>query len=228
MSRGLTIGLVALNLLLAGLLGWLWIDSQGRLRNVHWQPPAAIRPDLGSLSATSIPREDADISRFMAILERPLFSPARRPPPPAPPPKLVAPVPADPFDTVHLYGFFTGKDGGGVITRVDGKTRRVKLAESIGEWKLTEIRSREVVFTRGGASRVLPLVQARQGTATGPARPAFSAPVLSPAAPVPTPAAPVSPQNVSPAAGAQQQEAGAAKSGAAAKPSSPFTIGGSQ
>ena len=229
MTRGVTLILMFVSTLLAGLLVWLWVGTNGALRGVHWQPPAAVRPDLGGLSAASIQKEDADVSRFMSILDRPVFSPTRRPPPPPPPPKVVAPVRPDPLDTIHLYGLFSGAGGGGVIARVEGKTRRVKVSETVGVWSLKEIRPREVVFAKGGENRVVPLMQAAQAAGAAIARPAFSAPVFpgAAAAPAPSPAAAASPRPTPPQS-AQQPSAGAAAKPGGAAPANPFVIGGSR
>ncbi|MDB5947223.1 MAG: hypothetical protein JWQ33_2249 [Ramlibacter sp.] len=233
MTRPATLLLLSLNVLLAGLLVWLWVGPDGTLRGVHWVPPQPIRPDLGSLSATSVQKDDADMNRFMAILDRPVFSPTRRPPPPPPPPKPVVVVRPDPLDTIHLYGLFSGAEGGGVIVRVEGKTRRVKVSESIGDWSLKEIKAREVVFTKAGQSRVVPLMQASQAAGGAPPRPAFSAPG-APAAAIPGPApAGVTPpaaaaQQPTPAPAPQQPAGGAAGKPAGPPPSNPFVIGGSR
>ena len=229
MNRGLTVFLLALSTLLAGVLVWMWIGPGGALRGIHWQAPPAVRPDLGSLSTMSVQRDDVDSSRFMAILDRPVFSVTRRPPPPPPPPKPVVVAKPDPLDTIHLYGLFSGASGGGVIARVDGKTRRVKVSEAVGDWSLKEIRPRDVVFSKGGETRVVPLMQASQAAAgAAPPRPAFAAPVWPGAAPTPAASpAPAPAAAVRPAPAQQAPASGAAKPGGAA-PSSPFVIGGSR
>lgn len=216
MRRNTTLLLAGLNVLLVGLLAWLWIDPHGGLRAVHWQPPAAIRPDLGTVSAAVAARDDADVSRFMAILDRPVFSTTRRPPPP----KTQVAARADPLDSIHLYGVFSGSEGGGLLVRVEGKTRRVKVSESIGDWNLKEIRGSEVVFVRGTESRVVPLVQAKQAAGAPVPRPAFSAPV-----PAAAPPALASPAAATPPPGTPKP---APAAGAAAKPAPRFVIGGSQ
>lgn len=241
MKRTTTVLLIGVDLLLLCLLAWLWIDPQGGLRWAHWQPPAAIKPELGSVSAAMVAREDADVARFMAILDRPLFSPTRRPPPP---PKPVVVARPDPLDAIHLYGLFGGSGGGGVIVKVEGKTRRVKVSEAIGDWNLKEIRAREVVFARGGETRVVPLVQAKQTAGGSVPPPAFGAP-MAPAVPragVPPPAASTTGGPASagaagapaaPAAPAAQTPA-TAPGGQGANPTmpakqpNPFVIGGSR
>jgi hypothetical protein len=190
MKPGLTWILVGANVLLAALLGWLWLGPAGPGRGIHWTAPPALKPDLGTASAAAIGQDDADTARFMAILDRPLFSTTRRP----------APVVAkgagpDPMQGIHLFGLFTGPDGGGALVRVDGRTRRLKRGEAVGDWSLQEVRSRDVVFARGPETRVVPLLQARQGvsapgaTAAGPSAPstASAAPPQIRLAPVPGP-----------------------------------------
>lgn len=228
MTRGVTLSLMFLATLLAGLLVWLWVGPNGALRGVHWQPPAPVRPDLGGLSAASVQQEDANINRYISILDRPVFSPTRRPPSPPPPPKVVAAVRPDPLDTIHLYGLFSGAGGGGVIVRVEGKTRRVKVSETVGDWSLKEIRPREVVFAKGGESRVVPLMQATPAAGAAAARPAFSAPVFpAAAAPASAAAAGVSPRP-SPPQSAQQPSTGAAAKPGVPAPANPFVTGGSR
>lgn len=225
--------LVGLDALLVCLLAWLWIDPHGGLRGVQWQPPAAIRPELGTVSPAMAARDDADVARFMVILDRPIFSTTRRPPPP----KALAATRADPLDAIRLYGLFSGSGGGGVIVQVEGKTRRVKVSEAIGDWSLKEIRAREVVFARGGETRVVPLVQAKQAAGAAVPPPAFAAPVIpagaraglplpaaSAAVPAPLIASPASPPAQPPVAAPSVPEA---KPATTVKPKSPFVIGGS-
>ena len=181
MNRGTTISLAALNLLLAGVLLWLWVDPQGGLRNVHWQPPAPIKPALDSPSAASAALRDAGTGRVVALLERPVFSSTRRPPLPPVVAKVVPPPPPDPLNTLHLYGMFSGAEGGGVIARVDGKMRRVKISEPVGDWKLKAISGRNAVFGRGNETRTVPLLQVTQSGSAGSA-PSAAAPSSQPPA----------------------------------------------
>ena len=78
--------LIALSLVLLLALAWLWFDTDGKPRNVHWQPPSPHKPDFAGMIPPLPQQDPADLNRFVATLERPLFSPSRRPPPPPPPP----------------------------------------------------------------------------------------------------------------------------------------------
>lgn len=165
--------LAAVNIALAVALTSLWLDRQGHLRNTTWAPPLAVKADLGKLPAQVAQASDADISRFVAILDRPLFSPSRRPPPPPPPP---APAPPpDPFADFELFGLFSGQAGSGVMARVGGKVRRVSLNDQVSGWILKEIDDRNVTFTNGEQTRVFKLVARKvaappkQASASSPA-----------------------------------------------------------
>lgn len=225
MNRRLTLLLVAVNLGLAMVLAWQWLSPAGQ-RNTHWTAPAPVVPQLGAGSAGMQPGQESDAVRLAAVLERPVFAVTRRP---LPPPKAAAAAPVaappDPLDSVHVFGMFDGADGGGLIVRADGKTRRLKVSESLGEWRLKEVRGSNAVFVRAGQTRVVPLVQVKQGAGGAPAapgtapRPAAMAPPVAPAlaiparaAPPPVPQAPVPSSSARPPAGAP----------------SPFVIGGSR
>ena len=122
-------------------------------------------------------RKQADTSQFLGMLERPLFSPTRRPPPPPPPP---APVEApEPLPNMHLYGIYGGGSGGGAIVRVDGKNQRVHLNEAINGWMLKSIGERSVTFVRGGRSHSIDLVHVVPGS-TGSAPSAAGSSTSSP------------------------------------------------
>lgn len=186
--------LVGLILVLALVLAWLWVGTDGKLRNLQWQAPEPHKPDFASM-IPQLPQPDAaDLNRFVATLERPLFSPSRRPPPPPPPPVVAPPPPPpDPLANIHLFGVFGGAEGtGGIIARIDGKPKRVRIDENIGAWRLKSIANRDVTLVRGSEVRVLNLVHAR-----------VAAPVAPAAAGAPDAAAP---PTAAPAAGAARPD----------------------
>lgn len=143
---------------LAGGLAWLWLNEQGQLKNTHWVAPAAIAPDLSASAMAPVSTAAGDPSQFAGILERPLFAPDRRPPPPpAPPP------PPDPFANIQLLGIFSGSNAG-ILARVEGKVRRVKIGEFVGSWSLKSVEGRDVTFAQGEDTRALRLSYARIDT----------------------------------------------------------------
>jgi hypothetical protein len=177
MKRYLTLALLTVNLALVAVLLALWVDSGGRLRNSAWQRPAAIKPDFASLLAPLATQGSDNVGQFVATLDRPLFSPSRRPPPPPAP--VVAPPP-DPLANIQLFGVYSGPDGGGIIARVEGKMRRAAINDKIGEWTISRIADRDVTFVRGGEARVVSLVRGRpSGSKTAPAAPPAPAPPVS-------------------------------------------------
>jgi len=178
--------LSSLNLIAVCGLAALWFDPSGDLRNVQWEPPAPVAPQIAQLNVAMQPAASApNPLLYMAVLERPLFAPDRRPPPPPAPP--AEPPPPDPMASVQLLGLFSGENGG-VLARVEGKVRRIKLNESIGAWSLKSVDAREATFAQGEDSRKLLLAYSRLGV---------PAPVpVAPAAPVAASATAPAAQNV--------------------------------
>lgn len=150
-------------------LAWLWVDEHAHWRNIAWVAPKPLLPEVKPLpvlpAATPAP--------YASILERPLFAPDRRPPPPpAPPP------PPDPLADIQLLGLFSGANGG-LLARIEGKVRRVKVNETVGAWTLKSVDGRDATFAQGDNSRQLRLAYARIDTPRAPT----AAPVGTPGAP---------------------------------------------
>lgn len=146
--------LLAINVALLGVLGRLWVAPNGQLRGVSWQAPAPLPPAIDA--GPQLPDVGADLSRFVATLERPLFVPSRRmpPPPAASAPAVVADVAPD-VKVLGLYG--SAEAGGGMIARIDGQVRRVRLGASVGRWVLKAVRPGEAVLALGDTEQVYPL-----------------------------------------------------------------------
>ena len=173
--------LLLLNGVLALGLAWLWFTPQGTLRNVRLQPPVAQQTDLSNLLPALPPLVQADTGQFMVLLERPLFSPTRRPPPPPPPPAAAAAV--DNLSTARLSGVFEGPGGTGIIIQIDGKDRRLQLNQALYGWTLRSVQGRLVTFGNGDQTRMLQLPRAALTTYTG--QPLASVPPAGGAAPGP-------------------------------------------
>jgi len=148
-----------LTLLLALGLASMWVDEHGQLRNLAWVAPKPLAPDIKvPASGGQTGAAAADPAAFAVILERPVFAPDRRPPPPPAP----APPP-DPLANIQILGIFSGANAG-ILARVDGKVRRVKINETVGPWTLKSIDGRDVTFTQGEENRQLRLAYARLDT----------------------------------------------------------------
>lgn len=153
--------LVLVNLLAMAGLASLWIDKNGAPRNTTWTAPAPVKPVISPLSESTNPSNNSnDASQFAATLERPIFTPDRRPPPPvlAPPP----PPPSDPLADVRLLGLFAG-DAGGVLIKSEERVRRVALHQKLGDWTLESIGDREATFVRAEEKRVVRMGYAALG-----------------------------------------------------------------
>lgn len=179
------------NIVLALLLAWLWFTPQGGLKNSTWDAPSAQAVDYAGMLPRLPGSAQVDTSKFVAMLDRPLFMLTRRPPPPPPPPE--APAPVDTLSTARVYGMFSGNGGGGIIINIAGKDRRVRLNESIeGGWVLKSISGNTVTFAGAGQTRTLTLPRAALTNSSGLPISNFlpAAPVAAQALPPTTPQPP--------------------------------------
>lgn len=160
-------------LIIIGLAGWgwLWIDEQGHRKPVVWIKPRPILPELKLPAFAPPANTPGDITRYTSILDRPLFAPDRRPPPPPAPP--APPPPPDPLANLQIQGIFSGESTG-ILAKLDGKIRRIKIDSAIGQWTLKGIDNREVTFVSGSENRKFRLNYARLNTpaAAAPTPPA--------------------------------------------------------
>lgn len=100
--RILVLAVVALT---AGLAA-LWLGPDAKPRDHRWKVPAPLAPEI-SVPAAPIglqSRGQLGSGAYLAILDRPLFAPDRRPPQP-PDAKPEAPL-IDPMADVRLLGIF--------------------------------------------------------------------------------------------------------------------------
>lgn len=104
--------LILVNVALAAVLAWYWLDADGHVRNAHWSPPSPINPEWppNAAAKTTVP----DTSTFLVTLERPLFSPSRRPPPPPKPVTSDAMPEVDPLAGMQIVGIYGSGERGGI------------------------------------------------------------------------------------------------------------------
>jgi hypothetical protein len=149
-------------LLAAAGLAYLWFDKNGQPRNTQWLAPAPIK---STVVATKIPERAVsgnDVAELASALERPIFTPDRKPPSVAPILAVVPPPPPDPMASVTVVGLITGSSGGAMV-RSDGKVRFISLNQRFGEWTLSSIEERNASFARAGETRVIKLAYAPLG-----------------------------------------------------------------
>jgi hypothetical protein len=191
--------LSVLNLALGLGLASLWVDPNAQpLPQIFWTAPEPVSPEIATPTvALMTDPQGGNPDAYPTILARPMFAPDRRPPPPPAPPVVPPPPPPpDPFASVQITGLFTGPTGG-VLARVEGKMRRVKIGQSIGAWKLETVEGREATFKQGEQERKLTLAYAKLNVPLPPPVAAVPAAILRPQAP---------PQNLSAIQQTQQDE----------------------
>ena len=159
--------LVILNAGLLCFLAWVWFTPDGQVRGMRWQSPAPVKVDLQALLPALPGQGQADTSQFLGMLERPLFSPTRRPPPPPPPPKAEVPEPVNRFAQAKLTGVFEGAGVGGIIINYEGKDRRVPLNGTLDGWKLLSVTGAQATFSQRGQTRIVQLQRAALTAYTG-------------------------------------------------------------
>lgn len=180
MKRPAILILIAVNLALLAVLAWLWFTPAAQLKNSTWDVPPAHKADYAQMLPPLPGTAPVDTSKFVAMLDRPLFMLTRRPPPPPPPPE--APPPVDTLSTARIFGVFSSPSGGGVIMNIGGKDRRVRLNESVdGGWTLRSVSGNTATFANGGQTRALTMPRAALTTYTG--MPASQQPAPSAVAP---------------------------------------------
>lgn len=152
MKRAALVTLSVLCLGLAAALAWLWITPQGQLKGVRWQPPAPVRPALDAgqpLGGTGV-----ELGQYVAVLDRPLFVPTRRPPPPL---RAASAPLADPWADVRVLAVYGNAERGGMLASVDGRIRRAKVGDTFNGWTLKAISPKGAEFTQGNDVRFVEL-----------------------------------------------------------------------
>jgi hypothetical protein len=129
-----------------------------------------------SAAALSNPVAAQSLDELSATLDRPLFSPGRRPPAPPPPPAVQAaapPAPPPPPPNLILFGVVMDGEGARALIRTgaDKKVMRAQIGDDIDGWKLSQIEGRKVVLSLDGRFATFTLFsgdRGRQDAAGGP------------------------------------------------------------
>ena len=108
-----------------------------------------------SSAALANPAAAQSLERLSATVDRPLFSPSRRPPAPPPPPVARAPeppAPPPPPPDLVLSGIVMDGEGARAVVRVgaEKKNKRAQIGDDIGGWMVSQIEGRRLVLSRDG------------------------------------------------------------------------------
>jgi hypothetical protein len=117
------------------------------------------------------------LDQLSTTLERPLFSPSRRPPAPPPPPAVVVQAPPPPVPpplppNVVLFGVVMDGETARAVLRpgIDKKVMRAQIGDDIDGWKVAQIEARKVVLAQDGRFATFMLFNDdRAKSATAPA-----------------------------------------------------------
>jgi hypothetical protein len=150
--------------LFVGLLGSAL--AAGAAATAEQQQPAATLANPVAAQA---------LDQLSSTLDRPLFSPSRRPPAPPPPPVALAPpppAPPPPPPNLVLFGVVMDGEGARAVVRsgADKKLVRAQIGDEIDGWKVSQIEGRKVVLSLDGRFATFMLFSDDRGKSdTGPA-----------------------------------------------------------
>jgi len=135
-------------------------------------PSAVAQPRDPPATVPSNPVAAQSLEQLSTIIDRPLFSPSRRPPapPPAPAPIVQAaepPAPPPPPPNLILFGVVMDGESARAVVRAgaDGKLVRAQIGDEIDGWKVSQIEGRKVVLSLDGRFATFTLFSGDRGRA---------------------------------------------------------------
>ncbi|HNE60557.1 MAG TPA: hypothetical protein PKJ12_07210 [Ottowia sp.] len=155
MTRAIPRWLLALVALAALLLALLWLAPGPSAAWRHWQAPPAQAPRLDDVQAALLRPNPGAATADPVVLERPLFSPSRRPQSVAVAAAPEAPPPPDIVEQVKLQGVLAGRTLNGVLIEEAEGTRFVRIGQTVGDWMLTRANAAGARFERQGQQRTV-------------------------------------------------------------------------
>ena len=191
MNRAGTIVYLAAVGLLTVVLAALWLAPGPQARWRQWQAPAPQAPQLDDVQAAQLRPNPAATANYPGVVQRPLFSPDRRPVAAASAAAPAAPPVA--IEQVRLQGLVAGPSLTGVMLEEQGKTRFVRVGETVADWKLERVQARAALFSRAGQQREIALKAVSPEPSSGAANAPAQGRPRAPAAAPPTAAAPAAP-----------------------------------
>src|SRR5208282_5720740 len=118
------------------------------------QPAATDKPALAAASGAAGDLSAVPLEHFRAIVERPLFSPARRPPPSA------AGEPDGGARQFQLKGVVVSarEQHALIVSQSTGKSYRVRTGDVVEGWRVERITAQSAAFTKDGVETLVRLV----------------------------------------------------------------------
>lgn len=145
-AKGAFLGLLLSSVIVLGAAPPVLAQDQPmKDQPVQDQPPAAPANPVAAQA----------LDKLSVTLERPLFSPSRRPPAPPPPPPPIAqtpPPPPPPPPNLVLFGVVMDGESARAVVRTgaDRKLLRAQIGDDIDGWKVSQIEGRKVVLSLDG------------------------------------------------------------------------------
>lgn len=165
MSRELSLILfnTLVSVVLAGVIWTTWQDGE---RSLPGSSPPEGQP--ARIKTAAITQQDLGIMHledFEETINRPLFAKDRRPPAVASVAENAEERPSE-IDKLILTGIVIGPDKqlAILVNGVSRKEIRMQVGNAFQGWQLEQFESDEIVFTREGETRKLPLYKVEQST----------------------------------------------------------------
>jgi general secretion pathway protein N len=143
------------------------------------QPGAVAIAQNRSAATPSNPVVAQSLEKLSAIVDRPLFSPSRRPPAPPPEPAPVVqaaepPPPPPPPPNLVLFGVVMDGESARAVVRsgADKKMIRAQIGDEIDGWKVSQIEGRKLVLSLDGRFATFTLFSEDRGKSESAGAPA--------------------------------------------------------
>jgi len=143
--------LLGLSAALAGVLTWEMLAGLPFL--TPEAPPPSIEVKKPAVIPTKALPEKPAISTYAEVINRPLFTPSRRPTPPKADTNVAAPK-AETFDLIGVI-ISPGSRMALLRTLATSEVMRAVEGQNVGGWEVRSIKPTQVVLQRGAASEVL-------------------------------------------------------------------------
>jgi hypothetical protein len=168
-----------LSAILAAILAWEFVA--GPLFLPEATPKSIPAKDSFEISSKAPPGKPP-MSTFSEFVDRPLFTPSRRPPPPKTATPAETTAKSENFD---LIGVIISSDERMALLQTlgTGEVLRAVEGQTVGGWEVQEIKPTQVVLKRGNATEVIKINDAADSSQTSAKSAPQSANIPSSASP---------------------------------------------